>query len=76
MKYPWLAASIILIWAMAAFAILVRDEIRPDYVLGITIPSLPLSYSAFGDSALRNNLFTRSNSGDILHSHPEEWPSG
>lgn len=37
MKYPWLAASIVLIWAMAAFAILVRDEIRPDYVLGVTI---------------------------------------
>ena len=37
MKYPWLAASIVLIWLMAAYAIVIRDDIRPDYVLGITI---------------------------------------
>ncbi len=37
MKYPWLATSIVLIWLMAAYAIVIRPEIRPDYVLGITI---------------------------------------
>lgn len=37
MKYPWLAITIVLIWLMAAFAILIREEIRADYILAITI---------------------------------------
>ena len=37
MKYPWLAITIVLIWLMAAYTILVRDTVKPDYIIGIAI---------------------------------------
>ena len=37
MKYPWLAITIVIIWLMAAYTILVRDAVKPDYIIGIAI---------------------------------------
>ncbi len=37
MKYPWLAITIVLIWLMAAYTILVRVTVKPDYIIGIAI---------------------------------------
>ena len=37
MKYPWLAITIVIIWLMAAYTILVRDTVKPDYIIGIAI---------------------------------------
>ncbi|QQG46005.1 MAG: hypothetical protein HYY55_03495 [Candidatus Niyogibacteria bacterium] len=37
MKYPWLAITIVIIWLMAAYTILARDAVKPDYIIGIAI---------------------------------------
>jgi len=37
MKYPWLAATIILIWFMATYTILERAEVSPEQVLGAAL---------------------------------------
>ncbi|MEK7599279.1 MAG: hypothetical protein AAB474_02420 [Patescibacteria group bacterium] len=39
MKYPWLAITIVLFWFMAAYTILVRSTVKPDYILGIALIS-------------------------------------
>lgn len=37
MKYPWLAATIVLILLMATFTISVRKDVHPEYILGIAL---------------------------------------
>ena len=37
MRYPWLAATIILIWMMATYTILQRNEVNPEHILGATL---------------------------------------
>lgn len=37
MKYPWIAITIIVIWFMAAFTILSREESNPEYILAVSL---------------------------------------
>lgn len=37
MKYPWIAITIVIIWFMATFTILSREESNPEYILAISL---------------------------------------
>lgn len=37
MRYPWIAATIILLWAISTFTILEREEVDPAIILSVTL---------------------------------------
>ena len=37
MRYPWIAATIILLWGIATFTILERKEVEPSVILSVTL---------------------------------------
>ena len=39
MKYPWVSITILAIWIASALVIIGRDEVRPEYVLSLTLIS-------------------------------------
>ena len=50
MKYPWIAITIVVIWFMATFTILSREESNPEYILAVSfIASAILGIWGFKD---------------------------